>query len=132
MDDQRIPYGARCTWWDSIDKVGSLPTPPMNLTRGDGSQTKIEAHSLPCCPICKGVLFEFPTLEEWQKNVTAYAEKVGDPEYPEFISWLRGRCFPDYAKARYCFNNRGVFDPDIGKGPFAGTMTRNMGTGRFG
>ena len=109
MNMNPIPYGARCTWWDSIDKVGTL----------NGT--------LPCCPICKNVLFQVDSLEVWHAGVQKYAAEKPDPEYPAFIEWLRGRCFPDIAKARYCYDNRAQFAEDIGKGPFKGTMT-----GRFG
>lgn len=127
-----LPYGARCTWWDTMDKVGSFPVEPLTITRSDGSTWETPGHPLPCCPICKGMLFQVESLEQWQLNVQAHASTSGDKDYPGFVEWLRGRCFPDYAKARYCYANREQFHPDIGKGPFAGTMTRNMGTARLG
>jgi len=81
--DTRIVYGARCTWWDSIDKV---------------------AHNglLPCCPHCGGVLYENRDAKEWWDSVDAFEAK-GHPGYHDFIEWLRGKCFPnkDAAKAAY-------------------------------
>ena len=40
MKDQRVVYGANCTWWDTIDKISKT------------------ASGLPCCPRCGSVLFE--------------------------------------------------------------------------
>lgn len=128
--EEPLPYGARCTWWDSMDKVGTLPTEPMELTRGDGSKTTIGGYPIPCCPICHGVLFQVASLEEWNQNVARFSLEKRDPGYVAFIDWLRGRCFPDFKKARFAYDNREQFAEDIGKGPFAGTMTqfrREMG-----
>lgn len=76
MTDTRIVHGANCSWWDSIDKVGS----------NDG---------LPCCPFCKGMLFEVPDEKTWWDGVDKYAAAgIGRPWYRKFIEWLRGKCFP--------------------------------------
>lgn len=74
MTDTRVTYGARCTWWDSIDKVAKTPS------------------GLPCCPHCGGVLFEVPSETEWWEQVDRCA--LIEPGYREFIEWLRDRCFP--------------------------------------
>jgi hypothetical protein len=95
-----MPYGATCTWWDSMDKVGSLTTPPMKLTRGNGTTADIEPSSLPCCPHCKGVLMQVPSEDVWWENVRSHAEKTQDADYPNFIRWLRGRCFASFAAAK--------------------------------
>jgi hypothetical protein len=76
--DSRIVYGANCSWWDSIDKIGRIVTP-----RGA---------TLPCCPCCRGMLFEMPSQKEWWEAVALY-ERRGHPDYRAFIEWLRGQCF---------------------------------------
>lgn len=81
MTEKRsIVNGARCTWWDSIDKASFLPG------------------GLPCCPKCRGVLFETPSIEVWQKNVDDYNEH--SPGYRGLIAWLRGKCFPTMGDAQ--------------------------------
>lgn len=84
--DERIAYGARCSWWDSIDKVGVR----------DG---------LPCCPHCKGMLFEVPTEAAWFSGVDAYAKQPGNSGYRTFIEWGRGKCFKGgYPEAKIAFS----------------------------
>ena len=100
VDSMPLPYGAQCTWWDSMGNVGKLNFPPSKLTRGDGSTTEIPGSSLPCCPHCKGVLMQVENEAAWWRNVAAHAERSQDPEYPKFIRWLRGRCFASLAAAR--------------------------------
>lgn len=78
MSDTRIVYGAGCMWWDSIDKVSSL--------KGYSGST------LPCCPICKGMLFEVPDMKTWEDGAKKY-EEDGHPGYFKFLTWLRGKCF---------------------------------------
>jgi hypothetical protein len=73
--DSRIVYGAQCSWWDTVDKAGQLPS------------------GLPCCPYCHGVLYEM-TAAEWRASIHRYVE--GQPDYVEFITWARGRCLPSY------------------------------------
>lgn len=73
MKDTRIVYGARCTWWDSIDKIGKLPG------------------GLPCCPHCNSPLFEMESETEWFDSVDRYAQT--HPGYREKIEWGRGKCF---------------------------------------
>lgn len=86
--DERVVYGARCVWWDGIEKVGKI-------TASNGA-------SLPCCPHCRGMLFEIPTPTEWWASVEKH-QKNGHPGYREFVEWLKGKCFPtiDAAKATY-------------------------------
>lgn len=77
--DTRIVYGAVCTWWDSIQKVGRTPPTP-------------NGHSLPACPHCKGVLFEMRDEAAWWRGVDAY-EATGHPGYRAMTEWARGKCF---------------------------------------
>lgn len=88
MEDDRIVYGVRCSWWDSIDKVGHTKPGP-------------DGHSLPCCPHCGSVLFEVPKML-WENGIDAYVLKE-DPNYQKMIEWMRGKCFPNFglAKAAY-------------------------------
>lgn len=74
-EDTRIVYGATCTWWDSIHKIGLRS-------------------SLPCCPKCRGMLFEMNSEKIWWKNVEAH-ESAGNPGYRKLIEWARGKCFRD-------------------------------------
>lgn len=78
MDDRRVVYGAQCSWWNSIDKVGALTT-------NNGVV-------LPCCPHCGGVLLEMQTPEIWWESVDKY-ESNGHPGYHDFIAWLHDKCF---------------------------------------
>jgi hypothetical protein len=88
MTDTRVVYGATCSWWDTIDKAGST------------------VGGLPGCPHCGGPLYEVPTEAEWWAGVYKKVE-VDDPDYGEFITWLRGRCHrgPDFFQSA-----RAVFD----------------------
>lgn len=83
--DTRIVYGARCVWWDSIDKASSNDV------------------GLPCCPHCRGVLFQVESAVVWWTNIDTYAEAMGDPLYRAFMEWLRGKCFTsiDHARLEY-------------------------------
>ena len=91
MSDERIVFGAQCTWWDSIDKVATTRT------------------GLPCCPHCGGVLFEVDNIETWNAQVKHYqtVEDLrcgGAMGYGRFITWLRGKCYPNVGEARAEFN----------------------------
>lgn len=93
--DARIVSGARCTWWDSIDKAGKIP--PRS-----GSAI---LSGMPCCPFCGRVLFEVASIEEWNANVERYcAQADAIPNYRALISWMRGKCFPDLDAARAAFD----------------------------
>lgn len=92
--DSRIVSGARCTWWDSIDKVGK---------NGAG---------LPCCPHCQSVLYEYPDEVMWFRGVDNY-EAAGNPGYRKVIEWSRGKCFPKYAAAKYAYEHRLRGDIDV-------------------
>lgn len=93
-----IVYGARCVWWDSINKAGQ--TPPRN------------GYSLPCCPHCSGVLFQ-QTEEEWWEGVRKY-EADGHKGYKDFVDWWRGKCFPTFADAKRSYKlNHMIFDLDV-------------------
>lgn len=75
MTDTRVAFGARCTWWDDIHQVGRHPF-----------------NRLPCCPHCKGMLFEKSDLASFMADVDAY-EADGHPGYRALLTWMRGRCY---------------------------------------
>lgn len=100
--DPRIVYGFRCTWWDSIDKVGKLPASPG--APWYANESGMFQHGLPCCPYCRGVLFEVESIDKWAANVESYCAKPDAiPNYRSLVSWMRGKCFPDMAAARAAF-----------------------------
>lgn len=82
MTDRRIAYGARCTWWDSVTEAKQLPS------------------GVPCCPHCRGVLFEVPSEDLWWQQVDEYAAST-TPGYRQFIEWVRGKCFNGQEAAHY-------------------------------
>lgn len=75
--DERLAYGARCSWFGPIQEVG---------TRG--------ASKLPCCPHCGNMLFEMPTHAEWWSGVDSY-ERQQHPGYRVMLEWQRDqkKCF---------------------------------------
>lgn len=83
MIDGRIVYGARCSWWDSISKVGRRV-------------------NLPCCPHCGNVLFEMPSEADWWAGVDHY-EAAGHPGYRRMMEWARGKCFQNFATMQAAF-----------------------------
>ena len=84
-NDPRIVYGSRCLWWDSIDKVSILTT--QSGTR------------LPCCPFCRGVLYEIPDLKTWEEGAKKY-EANGHSGYVEVLNFMRGKCFKTMDEAK--------------------------------
>lgn len=90
----KIVYGAACVWWDYIWNCGK--TQPMRA-RPTG-----ELHSLPCCPHCGSVLFEVPSIEEWNKSMEQF-EKDGHPGYVAMMNWSRGKCFKNMAEMKAAY-----------------------------
>jgi hypothetical protein len=89
--DNRIAYGARCTWWDGIRKVGkSAPGP--------------SGHRLPCCPHCSGMLFEMENEGKWFAGVDKHNEAV--PGYRSMVEWARGKCFKNYGELKRAYDAR--------------------------
>lgn len=77
-----IAYGMACTWHDDKANVA--------VDRG-----------LPCCPHCKGLLFEM-TEPEWLVGVAKH--NVAHPGYARFIVWAKGKCHPNFKAAWDEFN----------------------------
>ena len=82
--DNRIAYGARCTWWDGIRSVGK-------------ANPGASGHRLPCCPHCSGMLFEMENEGQWFAGVDRY-EAAGHPGYRAMMEWARGKCFKNIAE----------------------------------
>jgi hypothetical protein len=97
--DTRIAYGARCTWWDGIRKVGKTPPGPGGF-------------SVPCCPHCSGVLFEMANEGQWLAGVDKY-ESAGHPGYRAMVEWGRGKCFSNYAELKRAYDTA---EPSAPKG----------------
>lgn len=83
--DPRIVYGITCTWWGSIALA-----------------EEAVADGPPCCPVCRGRLWEVATRADW--DVSAQEAEADDRDgYVAFLEWIEGRCFRswDYAADRY-------------------------------
>lgn len=91
--DNRIVYGARCVWWDSINKIA---------TRGESR--------IPCCPHCRNVLFEVDNEGQWFAGIDKY-EAAGHPGYRKMMEWARGKCFPDMGALEQAYKASG--DQDV-------------------
>lgn len=97
-----IFYGANCTFWTDDEKeLSSIPE----------SGPK---EGLPCCPHCKGVLFQIEK-REWEESAEQYEDAwSSDPNNPLGWNWtyhkfLRkvresGTCFSDWGKAKIHFS----------------------------
>jgi hypothetical protein len=85
--DTRLVYGATCFWWGLIGEVSTTPVAGSAIKGG-----------LPCCPHCRGMLYELDTEAEWWLGVDAQEAK--EPGYRKFIEWTRGRHFRTVAQAR--------------------------------
>lgn len=81
----RIVYGANCVWWETIDKVATLPG------------------GLPCCPHCRSVLFEIGE-HEWAANVREQDKK--QPGYRDLVMWMRGKCFRTFEQAEAAYKTQ--------------------------
>jgi len=90
MPDERIVYGAGCTWWDSIDKAGK-------------AAPSRSGHRLPGCPHCGGLLYELDNERLWWAGVDGFAARTGNAGYRNMIEWSRGKCFKNVSdmKAAY-------------------------------
>ena len=91
MTEQLIVYGARCVWWDGIEKAGSI--------------LRTAGPEMPCCPHCRSPLYQ-QDEPEWWAGVARY-EADGHPGYREFVEWWRGKCFPTFAAAKRAYKASG-------------------------
>lgn len=89
--DYRIVYGARCCWWDSIDKAArGLP---------------------PTCPHCGGVLYEGPNEAAWWRG--AEEQEAKEPGYIAMMRWARGTCYRTMTAMREAWTAAGK--PGLGE-----------------
>lgn len=98
--DTQVVYGATCMWWDSIDKASQREPRPASGRFGIPAGTPMTG--LPCCPHCKGPLFEVDSETVWWRDVDRF-EAEGNADYRKFVTWLRGRCFPTQQEALDAF-----------------------------
>jgi uncharacterized protein YbaR (Trm112 family) len=70
--DTRFTYGAMCSWRGPISKVQKT------------------YNGLPCCPYCRGPLYEIDSIEKWTDQIEAF-ESSGHLGYTPFQQWLSNR-----------------------------------------
>lgn len=87
----RIVYGAFCSWWDSIDKVGKTSPRSPDV-------------SIPCCPHCGSPLYEMPNDTAWFNAIDAF-EKQGNSGYRAMVEWGRGKCFRNYSELQKAYRD---------------------------
>lgn len=85
MKDKRIVYGARCLWWGSIHEV-----------------KEITGYGIPGCPHCGSPLFEVDSIETWNAGIEKYSKN--DPQYAQFVDWLRTHHRTNFDTARKEFD----------------------------
>jgi hypothetical protein len=87
----RIAYGASCTWWGSLEDAG------IGLA----------------CPHCHGPLIVGESLERWQQDLEL--QDALNPGYKAFIDWLRGHwCYPTMLEAEAAYwTARAVTRPTV-------------------
>lgn len=86
-EDDRVVYGASCVWWDYI------------------ASAVADENGLPCCPHCRGVLYEMPR-GEWEESIERYTKESGDMNYPFLWAWLKGKCYRTLDAARFAYERR--------------------------
>lgn len=84
MEDTRVVYGATCTFWGPIGSVG------------------INDNGLPCCPHCKGMLFESPIEGTFLEGAPNH-EIDGHPGYLSMLKWAKGKCFRNINEVEEAF-----------------------------
>lgn len=75
-DELRVVYGARCMWWDTIDKASATDS------------------GLPITPCCGSPMFEVDNEAVWFAQVDDYERTSSTEGYRRFIEWLRGKHYP--------------------------------------
>ena len=89
LRDNLIVYGFNCTWWDDISMVDTL------LSKDDSPG------GIPCCPYCKGVLFQIDE-KDWFKGIHKHTQE--NPLYANITSWSRGKCFKTPEEVAVAYN----------------------------
>lgn len=70
MKDERVVYGANCTWVGKINEVATTQS------------------GLPCCPQCGGTLFEFQNEQEYFDGNERVSEQY-NIDYHAAMEWVR-------------------------------------------
>ena len=70
MKDQRFVYSTFCTFHGPIQ------------------QARPAMFGIPGCPSCGSPLFEMPSQDHWDRQISEYAAKKNDPDYPAFMKWF--------------------------------------------
>lgn len=102
-EDKRVAYGTRCTWWGPIQTVGKFEP------KQEKGAPKV---SLPCCPHCKGMLFEWPNRDVAIDGAKQYEAK-GHEGYLAFFEWMEGKCFPGIESARRAYQDAAGKDIEL-------------------
>lgn len=75
MKDTRYTYGATCNWHGTIQ------------------ETTVNSSQLPCCPHCRGVLFEYENKKKWDDAVERFSRENNLVHYKAFVdSWRSKHC----------------------------------------
>lgn len=97
MKDTRYCYGASCTWHGPISEVSNTGNHPR--WKAANIPKDIRKHSMPCCPICGGMLMEFNEPSRWWSQVDEF-ERKGHPNYRAMLVWQREQkiCFREMSQ----------------------------------
>lgn len=97
--DTRYCYGAGCTWHGPIAEVSN--TSKHSFWRRRDAPRMQGGISLPCCPICGGMLLEVDTEEKWWTDAAAFEAGTGSraskphPGYVAMLKWQKeqSKCY---------------------------------------
>lgn len=85
MEKRKIVHGIKnCFWWDFKENAA------------------IDDNGIPVCPRCGSVLFEHD-YDNWIKELRDHDRK--NPGYFDFMTWMRGWCFPTMELAVSAYNH---------------------------
>jgi len=85
MREQMIAHGVFCTWHDDKANVG------VNGV-------------LPCCPHCRGLLYEMPEAQ-WLSQMAKH--NASNPGYAQLMVWSKGKCFPTFTALKDAYAQAG-------------------------
>lgn len=104
--DERIVYGATCTWWGPVQAAHH-----KGMIRVDGREKWYSGAEGPICPECAGSLLQVPNEEAFWKAVGWFEEGAHGvtrphPGYTDFMKWMRRRCFRDIIIATVAYKSQ--------------------------